>query len=99
MTSPEGEKYYGWWKVTDVDEPNSFAFEDGFAADDTVTRCHVRQHLRQRRGATEGARDGHHRGRLVGHGPDRRTRGGLSPEERVTYGPRRCRELTAPLAS
>ena len=35
MTSPEGEKYYGWWKVTDVDEPNSFAFEDGFAADDT----------------------------------------------------------------
>ncbi|MGB3409817.1 MAG: SRPBCC domain-containing protein [Microthrixaceae bacterium] len=35
MTSPEGEKYYGWWKVTSVDEPRSFTFEDGFAADDT----------------------------------------------------------------
>lgn len=35
MTSPEGEKYYGWWKVTAVDEPRSFSFEDGFAADDT----------------------------------------------------------------
>lgn len=35
MTSPEGEKYYGWWRVTAVDEPTSFAFEDGFAADDT----------------------------------------------------------------
>lgn len=35
MTSPEGEKYYGWWKVTAVDEPRSFSFEDGFAADDS----------------------------------------------------------------
>lgn len=35
MTSPEGEKYYGWWRVTEVDEPRSFAFEDGFAADDS----------------------------------------------------------------
>ena len=35
MTSPEGERYYGWWKVTAVDEPRSFAFEDGFAADDS----------------------------------------------------------------
>jgi uncharacterized protein YndB with AHSA1/START domain len=35
MTSPEGEKYYGWWRITDVDEPRSFAFEDGFAADDS----------------------------------------------------------------
>lgn len=35
MTSPEGEKYYGWWKVTSVDEPRSFAFEDGFASDDS----------------------------------------------------------------
>ncbi len=35
MTSPEGEKYYGWWKVTAVDEPRSFGFDDGFAADDT----------------------------------------------------------------
>jgi uncharacterized protein YndB with AHSA1/START domain len=35
MTSPDGEKYYGWWKVTAVEEPTSFAFEDGFAADDS----------------------------------------------------------------
>lgn len=35
MTSPEGEKYYGWWAVETVDEPTSFTFKDGFAADDT----------------------------------------------------------------
>ena len=35
MTSPDGEKYYGWWRITEVDEPSSFAFEDGFAVDDT----------------------------------------------------------------
>jgi uncharacterized protein YndB with AHSA1/START domain len=35
MTSPEGEKYYGWWKVTSVDEPRGFTFDDGFAADDS----------------------------------------------------------------
>jgi uncharacterized protein YndB with AHSA1/START domain len=35
MTSPEGEKYRGWWVFTAVDEPRSFAFDDGFAADDT----------------------------------------------------------------
>jgi uncharacterized protein YndB with AHSA1/START domain len=37
MTSPEGEKSYGWWRVTAVDEPHSFAFDDGYAADDTFT--------------------------------------------------------------
>ncbi|KUI05285.1 polyketide cyclase [Mycolicibacterium acapulense] len=31
MTGPEGEKYGGYWKVTAVDEPRSFSFEDGFA--------------------------------------------------------------------
>lgn len=35
MTSPEGEKYYGWWRISEVDEPNRFVFEDGFALDDT----------------------------------------------------------------
>ncbi|MBO1755386.1 SRPBCC domain-containing protein [Allobranchiibius sp. CTAmp26] len=36
MTSPEGEKYAGWWHVTSVDSPHGFEFEDGFAqnADD-----------------------------------------------------------------
>ena len=31
MTSPEGERFGGWWQVTAVDEPNRFAFDDGFA--------------------------------------------------------------------
>lgn len=31
MTSPEGEKYYGYWVLTRVDEPNGFSFDDGFA--------------------------------------------------------------------
>lgn len=33
MTSPEGEKFAGFWVITDVDAKNSFAFEDGFALD------------------------------------------------------------------
>ncbi|EON31957.1 hypothetical protein GTC6_15144 [Gordonia terrae C-6] len=31
MTSPEGEKFGGYWKVESVDEPNGFTFLDGFA--------------------------------------------------------------------
>jgi len=31
MTSPEGEKFAGYWLVTTVDEPTSFSFQDGFA--------------------------------------------------------------------
>lgn len=31
MTSPEGERYGGWWEITEVDEPRSFSFRDGFA--------------------------------------------------------------------
>lgn len=34
MTGPEGEKFAGWWRITAVDEPRSFAFDDGFADDD-----------------------------------------------------------------
>ena len=30
-TSPEGEKFAGYWQVESVDEPRSFTFEDGFA--------------------------------------------------------------------
>ncbi len=33
MTSPEGQKYPGWWEVTAVEEPRSFEFDDGFATD------------------------------------------------------------------
>ena len=28
MTSPEGEKYYGYWEVETVDEPNNFSFTE-----------------------------------------------------------------------
>ena len=35
MTSPEGERYYGWWKILSVEEPRGFTFEDGFAGDDS----------------------------------------------------------------
>jgi uncharacterized protein YndB with AHSA1/START domain len=31
MTSPEGEKYRGWWQITAVDPPKSLEFVDGFA--------------------------------------------------------------------
>lgn len=31
MTSPEGEKYPGYWQISAVDEPRSFSFSDGFA--------------------------------------------------------------------
>lgn len=35
MTSPEGEKYYSYWDVTDVHRPSGFDFRDGFALDET----------------------------------------------------------------
>lgn len=34
MTSPEGERFGGWWQITSVDEPTSFTFDDGFADGD-----------------------------------------------------------------
>jgi uncharacterized protein YndB with AHSA1/START domain len=34
MTSPEGEKHRGWWRVTSVDPPTSLEFIDGFANQD-----------------------------------------------------------------
>jgi uncharacterized protein YndB with AHSA1/START domain len=33
MTSPEGQKYHGWWRVEEVEPPTSLRFEDGFADD------------------------------------------------------------------
>jgi uncharacterized protein YndB with AHSA1/START domain len=46
MTSPEGEKFAGYWSITAVDEPRSLEFEDGFAdleftpnPDLPVSRC------------------------------------------------------------
>ena len=31
MTSPEGERFAGYWDVEEVDRPSRFAFRDGFA--------------------------------------------------------------------
>ncbi|PPF19284.1 MULTISPECIES: SRPBCC domain-containing protein [unclassified Rathayibacter] len=31
MTGPDGEQARGWWRVTRVEEPTRFEFEDGFA--------------------------------------------------------------------
>jgi uncharacterized protein YndB with AHSA1/START domain len=33
MTSPEGEKYHGWWRVLAADAPRHLLIEDGFADD------------------------------------------------------------------
>lgn len=34
MTSPEGEKYHGWWQISDLDAPNRLEFVDGFGDSD-----------------------------------------------------------------
>lgn len=34
MTSPEGQKFCGWWEIESVDEPTGFTFADGFAHED-----------------------------------------------------------------
>lgn len=34
MTSPEGDKYHGWWRVIAAEEPTTIEFEDGFAEAD-----------------------------------------------------------------
>lgn len=34
LTSPEGEKYAGYWSITAVDAPRSLTFQDGFADQD-----------------------------------------------------------------
>ena len=31
MTGPEGDRHAGYWDITDVDEPQGFTFDDGFA--------------------------------------------------------------------
>jgi len=31
MTGPEGDKHYGWWRITAVEAPRLLEFSDGFA--------------------------------------------------------------------
>ncbi|QCX27895.1 SRPBCC family protein [Nocardioides jishulii] len=38
MTGPEGDRYYGYWEVQEVDEPHSFTLIDGFALDEKFTK-------------------------------------------------------------
>ena len=35
MTSPEGERFYAYWTIDEVDAPAGFSFRDGFALDET----------------------------------------------------------------
>jgi uncharacterized protein YndB with AHSA1/START domain len=35
LTSPEGQRHFAYWNVTDVNAPKSFSFKDGFALDET----------------------------------------------------------------
>lgn len=35
LTSPEGQRHYAYWDVTDVRAPEGFSFRDGFALDET----------------------------------------------------------------
>lgn len=34
MTSPEGEKYFGWWQISDLSAPTRLEFVDGFGDSD-----------------------------------------------------------------
>lgn len=34
MTGPDGQRYAGWWRITAVDAPHRFTFDDGFADED-----------------------------------------------------------------
>jgi len=33
MTSPEGEKFHGWWEILSADPPRRLELKDGFADD------------------------------------------------------------------
>ena len=57
MTSPEGDKYHGWWSVTAVNPPTSLEFNDGFADQDgnpvsDMPVSTVRMQLTAREGGT-----------------------------------------------
>lgn len=34
MTGPDGEKSFGWWRITGIDEPRRIDFRNGLAGDD-----------------------------------------------------------------
>jgi uncharacterized protein YndB with AHSA1/START domain len=57
MTSPEGERHHGWWRITSVDAPRSLEFTDGFAdaegkPNDDMPTMTVRMQLTEQDGST-----------------------------------------------
>jgi uncharacterized protein YndB with AHSA1/START domain len=57
MTSPNGERAPGWWRVIAVDEPRGFEFDDGFsdqggAPDPAMPTTHGRVELKAEGGVT-----------------------------------------------
>jgi uncharacterized protein YndB with AHSA1/START domain len=57
MTSPEGQRYHGWWRVSSVDAPKSLEFTDGFADDEgkptaEMPTTRVQMQLTERAGGT-----------------------------------------------
>jgi uncharacterized protein YndB with AHSA1/START domain len=57
MTSPEGERHYGWWRVEETDPPRSFEFKDAFADEngkpkDDISPGTVRVQLTEEDGRT-----------------------------------------------
>ena len=36
MTSPEGERFHGWWRFVAINPPHTLEFEDGFSDDKGV---------------------------------------------------------------
>ncbi len=47
MTSPAGQRFYGWWHILTVDTPTSLTYEDGFAnSDGTVDESVLPAHRR-----------------------------------------------------
>ena len=35
LTSPDGDKYYAYWDIAEVNRPRDFSFKDGFAVDES----------------------------------------------------------------
>ncbi|MBL3668536.1 SRPBCC domain-containing protein [Streptomyces sp. M2CJ-2] len=57
MTSPEGEKFGGWWRITSVTPPTALEFTDGFSDQDgkpnpEMPTTTVRMTLGEREGGT-----------------------------------------------
>ncbi len=41
MTSPEGQRFYGWWRFVALNAPKTLEFEDGFSDDNGVHKTEM----------------------------------------------------------